>query len=96
MSYLLCQFAKIRLYDLSLYRCAGFVTPIVYYYPVFFFAVLVHRVSRDFERYVLDASKHRVISSNLADVSLDVDVTESMAKIGKVRLLAFRPMSSPV
>lgn len=31
-------------------RCAGFVTPIVYYYPVFFFAVLVHRTTRDFER----------------------------------------------
>jgi len=30
--------------------CAGFVTPIVYYYPVFFFAVLVHRTTRDFER----------------------------------------------
>ena len=30
--------------------CAGFVTPITFYYPVFFFAVLLHRTGRDFER----------------------------------------------
>ena len=30
--------------------CAGFVTPITFYYPVFFLAVLLHRTGRDFER----------------------------------------------
>jgi delta24(24(1))-sterol reductase len=33
--------------------CAGFVTPITFYYPVFFLAVLLHRTGRDFERCVM-------------------------------------------
>jgi delta24(24(1))-sterol reductase len=29
---------------------AGFVTPITYFYPAFFLAVLTHRCGRDFEK----------------------------------------------
>ena len=32
--------------------CQGTCSPIPYFYSVFFIAVLVHRVGRDFERYV--------------------------------------------
>lgn len=33
--------------------CQGICSPIPYFYSVFFIAVLVHRVGRDFERYAL-------------------------------------------
>lgn len=34
----------------------GTATPIPYFYSVFFITVLIHRCSRDFERYVLSSA----------------------------------------
>lgn len=38
--------------SLSWGLCIGTASPIPYFYSVFFIAVLIHRVGRDFERYV--------------------------------------------
>ncbi len=42
----------------------GLATPIPYFYSVFFITVLIHRCSRDFERYVfMDHSIHQGLTS---------------------------------
>ena len=60
----------------------GTTTIIPYFYSVFFITVLLHRCTRDFERYVLDHIKKKLVLSEL--IFAYSGAQSSMAKIGNV------------